>query len=548
MGRFSQEVWDVAQRSDAGITPDFEDIFDRLEGISEASGMLSALRTGHEEEQNHKGNLAVCEKTAEQLQNLIRDAVIEEYGQRPRPGGGSTSHCWRKLLRLVHPGPKSVLPIFTTNYDLSFEYLRQELQQVSQIYIEDAFDRNQPWRPPWRHWRLTTPQLDDDKQYAWIFRLHGCVAWEKPGPDDKDGAPAYLYFGRSGQPATDLPSSDRALVWPSKRKRPFEDPFWTEYRYFLRCLDTAELLIVLGYGLQDQHIVRPIEETLHSNPRLNVLVLDADTDALGYWGLVQGVGPLALRRVAFVNLSFDLESMRRLEHMLHDRPLDIEAGLRAVAWCSADSREPAECVDFDDTWTPYVTGLRRDGGGTRPVVDSHKKRWTEGPESNWVLYEAQTASKEHGLLLKQMSPAGVLEGEITIEVSDAGLNSWGALALAWLPADRAYPYPRFYAVENQGGDVKLKKSLGCGATDHEELCDLGPLHVNEERINRRRIWFRISPSTVQVAAVTDDGRVMAAHSQKRDDTEWPLACIALAATNVTKHSIIFQDLKIIRRS
>ena len=244
------------------------------------------------------------------LRLLIGEEMIQEFGKPPprRVDQWQTQGCWGKFLSAIHPGEGHVVPLFTTNYDISFEYLRPELEQLHRIFVEDAFERSYPGAYPWTRKKLYIWRPAGDKQYVWLFRLHGCVAWERPrAPEQR--APAYLYFDRDGRPAAALPKADRAIVWPSKQKRPFKDPYWTEYRYFLRCLDNTKAIIFLGYGFNDDHIKVAVAEALEYNTDLEVIAI---SDVAGQKEFRSCLSPIRSASVNFVEGDFTPEGIEDL--------------------------------------------------------------------------------------------------------------------------------------------------------------------------------------------------------------------------------------------
>ncbi len=525
---FTQEVWRVVTQ---GVKKaDFEEVYDRLEAILEAQQFFVAMRDDDTEQR-------VTDSVGD-LKRLVEESTIEAFGVGPDPTAMTpfwphpVSICWGRLLDLIHPGEGQVVPIFTTNYDISFEFLRKSLDTSYHIEVEDAFDRDEPGSYPWRRWQLYRWKPESGKRHVWLFRLHGCVGLERPPACQGRFTPACLYLDRDGLPATDISAGDRPLLWWSKQKRPFQDPFWTEYRYFLRCLDRAKLLIILGYGLQDEHIVRAIQESLHANQELRVLVFDRDVHGPRYLKLF-GPGRRGKHRVAFVKLSFDLEPMCRLEHILHDGPLDIEAALRAVAWCSVHPERvpPEDAVKSVD--------LR---SGRDPYKPEHSDRWKGGCSPSEVVYQRGSGSSDHGFYALDLDPRQLWEGEVTIKVADAGLASWGAIGLGGEAV--AGSYPGFYGIENQGGDVKLRFSDSRGPSHREERADLRNLDVDGRRTNERRIWFRTSKHTVEIAALDKAGCVIAAYREKATDG-LRLRRIMLAAgeTNPDRR-VVFHDLKV----
>ena len=266
---FAQKLWHSALPARGNTKADFEDIYDWLEAVSESARVLRVRCTELSEEDPEQ-----TQNCAEDLKELIEKEIVETYGtQHWGASSGNVSSCWGEFIEAIHPGNGQVVPIFTTNYDISFEYLSPELRDEYGIYVEDAFNRDDR-ECPWLRDRPTDFEPDEGERHAWVFRLHGCVAWQRGGRIK----PAYLRVDANGSAGQEPSMRWPALIWPSKQKRPFEDPFWTEYRYFLRCLDRAAAVIFLGYGFADDHIKAAVAEAKQYNRNLGIIVISDEGD------------------------------------------------------------------------------------------------------------------------------------------------------------------------------------------------------------------------------------------------------------------------------
>ncbi len=542
-----QGIWAAAQvycdpEADYGEA-NFEDIHDRLAALCEspwgyggfafAEGYGGVSYPGVEDMGESLSQMPGDD--AKRLQEMMVEEIVRVFGKPPPQDETVTSECWPNVLSLVHPGCGQLLPVFTTNYDVALEKWFSHQHQGRSLQMMDAFVRHAPGASPWEAQRYQSSPaelLNAHKAYVWLFHLHGCAAWFKAedlglNPSEYT-APAYYYTAPDGSQSTVPFPAKRALISPSRKKRPFEDPYWTEYWHFLRCLGNAQLLLIIGHGLEDPHIVFPCSKALSFNRELRIVVISLDADESSYRQRLP-VAKEDRERVAFIKLPFKREPMSKLGDILHDRPLDIEAALRAVAWCSNGTTQSVTSAAFCEKW--QVHGPQ------------HAGRWKIDPSRSEVVYQAVPGTSGHGFYVRNKDgPSHVLEGEVTIGVDVTDPESWGAIALAW---EESAEYPKFYAIENQAGDVKLKFSDGNRDGIHEELKDLRHEDLDGPKELKRRIWFRISKKMVQIATLTNSGQVRAAYRHIRKDTLGPPLRIALAATQDPKHSIVFRDLKLI---
>ncbi|RQH12463.1 SIR2 family protein [Bradyrhizobium sp. RP6] len=170
----------------------------------------------------------------------------------------------RKIARRGARKPRARL--FTTNYDLSFEYAARALR----FTVVDGFTH-------------TMPQVYDAGNFAYdivrrdsvsegpeyiesvfhLYKLHGSIDWRRKE--------AELIRSRS---EVDGPA---VLIYPrdSKYQEAFETPFldmMSALQTALRQPDTA--LIVSGFGFNDDHISKPIMAALEANMTLRLVVCD----------------------------------------------------------------------------------------------------------------------------------------------------------------------------------------------------------------------------------------------------------------------------------
>ncbi|WP_299998187.1 SIR2 family protein [uncultured Cedecea sp.] len=171
------------------------------------------------------------------------------------------------LRRLVRRSARKLRSkIFTTNYDLCFEYAARKGRYV----VIDGFSH-------------TTPQVFDSLFFTYdvvkrdsnpdshdfisnvfhLYKLHGSVDWTRNA----------LTKEIEKDPLTTNP----ILVYPrnTKYELSFEQPYlemMSAFQAALRQPDTG--LLVLGFGFNDNHIAEPILSAINSNLHLKVVICD----------------------------------------------------------------------------------------------------------------------------------------------------------------------------------------------------------------------------------------------------------------------------------
>ncbi|MGX1260046.1 SIR2 family protein [Sinorhizobium fredii] len=170
----------------------------------------------------------------------------------------------RKIARRGIRKPRA--KVFTTNYDLCFEYAAQS----QRFTIIDGFSHSIPQVYDRGHFAQDIVRRDaghDGPDYIenvfQLFKLHGSLDWRRKQAE----------IVRSREDALGTP----LLIYPrdSKYQQAFEPPYLDMMGAFqsaLREPDTT--LIVSGFGFNDNHIVRPIFAAVEANMTLRVVVCD----------------------------------------------------------------------------------------------------------------------------------------------------------------------------------------------------------------------------------------------------------------------------------
>jgi hypothetical protein len=170
----------------------------------------------------------------------------------------------RKIARRGIRKPRT--KIFTTNYDLCFEYAAQGQQFV----VVDGFSHSTPQVYDRAHFSYDTVRRggpDDAPDYIenvfHLYKLHGSLDWRR-GPSS---------ISRSRSEVDGSP----VLIFPrdTKYQEAFEMPYLDMMGAFqtaLREPDTA--LIVSGFGFKDDHISKPIIAAIEANMGLRIVLCD----------------------------------------------------------------------------------------------------------------------------------------------------------------------------------------------------------------------------------------------------------------------------------
>lgn len=170
----------------------------------------------------------------------------------------------RKLAR--RGARKARARIFTTNYDLCFEYAARALR----FTVIDGFSHSIPQvydRGHFSHDIVRRESGSEGPDYIenvfHLHKLHGSIDWRR----------------REGEliRSKDAQDGSATLIYPrdSKYQEAFEPPFldmMSALQNALRVPDTT--LIISGFGFRDDHITKPILAALEANMSLRLVVCD----------------------------------------------------------------------------------------------------------------------------------------------------------------------------------------------------------------------------------------------------------------------------------
>ncbi len=202
---------------------------------------------------------------ARNIRERIFDTIVTTYGRLSPQAKKKAIRIYKNLyFRLLEAtqNEAKVLPIFTTNYDLTFEGLRDE---ASDFNICNGIRREGDFAS----WDPTAYETQDDYRFA-IFRLHRCSHWMK---DKGENGGEIIFQARPDR--RDLQNKEPCILYPvaGKEAKISEEPFGTAYKHLQTCLNAAQTVVIIGYSGRDVAIQRYLEEALARDEAKNLVLV-----------------------------------------------------------------------------------------------------------------------------------------------------------------------------------------------------------------------------------------------------------------------------------
>jgi SIR2-like protein len=161
------------------------------------------------------------------------------------------------------------LVVFTTNYDPAMEKFCE--LSASKYILHDGFVHREDLKAyMWARSAFDNFEPSKSRKDLVLFKIHGSTSWTKTS-DGIIRSPATVFI-------EDDTAHDNVLIYPAKKKVALDDPFFTGYDYFHRCMDTCSLCIVIGYSFRDYDALTRLMSASRLNGRLKLLVLDPRAD------------------------------------------------------------------------------------------------------------------------------------------------------------------------------------------------------------------------------------------------------------------------------
>lgn len=232
--------------------------YEELRGVAQKDGCLTSNAV-------NLTALSDLVKKSHRLREDIFDEIIRTYGKLSSKASTKAVQLYKDLyFQLVsatrnRPG---VLPIFTTNYDLTFEAIEKK---VPDFKICTGISRGGDYGV----WESSLYEKAQDYDFA-IFRLHGCSHWVR----SRVGEIREIVF----QPLPDrkdLENKEPRILYPvpDKDSRIEEEPFSTAYKYLKLCLAAAKTIVIIGYSGRDAVIQDYLGEALNTDAGKKLVIV-----------------------------------------------------------------------------------------------------------------------------------------------------------------------------------------------------------------------------------------------------------------------------------
>jgi hypothetical protein len=171
---------------------------------------------------------------------------------------------YSELLSLLLELNNNFLPVFTTNYDRSFE----KVCKLMEIDIYDGF-KNQTWNP--ENYKSTKGKEKGNR--VAYFKLHGSVDWyiDKRTNEIRRG------------PSISLENKEHyenIIIYPTKNKLPLNEPFSSLYNFFETYLLKTPFCVFIGYSFNDYETLSIIKRARNNNKELTFLIVDINPEKI----------------------------------------------------------------------------------------------------------------------------------------------------------------------------------------------------------------------------------------------------------------------------
>jgi hypothetical protein len=201
--------------------------------------------------------------------------------------GQRASDLWEPILSELQCFAM-VFPIFTLNYDWTFEKLC--ILRENRFRLTDGF--SSALGGDWSSDHFAKFKPSQDRVDICLFKLHGSTCWvgniKSLGSfDSSGGKPKYGFESGESSPFEIVYPGYRREVWlgdeswtmpgletdifVSWRQR---EPYTVLYQYLDDCLTNARIVVVIGYAFGDTDINARFANTFRENKRVHFVVLD----------------------------------------------------------------------------------------------------------------------------------------------------------------------------------------------------------------------------------------------------------------------------------
>jgi len=262
------------------VNPDLEYLFEELEDWTQKGylenvplnlGILGGLGSESRQSPSPVSSVTIS-RAARMLIAALRKEVFEAYKDIDDPA--KVAPIFVPLLDGIFTqldAQKFPLVVFTTNYDPAIELFCQRCS--SSYELVDGFSEEKAVGAfCWKKENFDSAAVPGQNKTIVLFKLHGSASWvRRKGQVIKLPFPVYAGGGED---------YENALIYPATRKVAIDDPFFTAYDYLQRTLDGCGCCIVIGYSFRDYDALTKLVSASIFNPRLRLLVVDPNAEAL----------------------------------------------------------------------------------------------------------------------------------------------------------------------------------------------------------------------------------------------------------------------------
>jgi len=206
---------------------------------------------------------------AGEIHKLVRSEVFRMYRSIQQPDSIQRLYLplFESAFQLLQP-LRQPLIVFTTNYDPAIEDLCEGAADRYDL-IDGFFHDVAAKAYLWRRSQFDQYPGPESKKHVVLFKVHGSTSWTKtPRGIVRSAAPIYT---------VDDSSHQNVLIYPARKKVAVEDPFFTAYDYFQRCMERCKLCVTIGYSFRDEDALTRLRSAASMNRDLKVLVLDPNS-------------------------------------------------------------------------------------------------------------------------------------------------------------------------------------------------------------------------------------------------------------------------------
>jgi hypothetical protein len=232
----------------------------------------------------------MTDKANAALGRIVRRALAMLHESCGDCDGRKAYRLWKPILDAVAL-KQQIAPIFTLNYDWTFEKLA--IEQKQRYHLVDGFEL---LGGTWSSRRLSRIDVRPGKTTIALFKLHGSTNWLpgltkslgrfEPSEDDASGRaltmvyPAHRHEREFGDEYWSQAAPDDSPSWMNR------EPYETLYREFARWTKRARLIVIIGYAFGDKHVNEKIAAAMNAPRGPKVLVIDPGRDGAqdsDYW-------------------------------------------------------------------------------------------------------------------------------------------------------------------------------------------------------------------------------------------------------------------------